>query len=215
MKNRENKELKNDVDKLVLLGKRKGFLTYDEVNSTLSNTVDSSEEIDQVFEILDGKDIKIVEAKDESLETAPSPEGEPEEESREQEVRRIREEQNREENIYSDKFIPLDDPVKMYLKQMGSIPLLSRENEISLAKRIEEAEIKFAEALFKTSLARKEAITIINKVLKGEINVEDVIKDELERRPKLIKDLHKIIQIVRHTRVGSDKAAKVIAEFKL
>ena len=215
MKNRENKELKNDVDKLVLLGKRKGFLTYDEVNSTLSNTVDSSEEIDQVFEILDGKDIKIVEAKDESLETAPSPEGEPEEESREQEVRRIREEQNREENIYSDKFIPLDDPVKMYLKQMGSIPLLSRENEISLAKRIEEAEIKFAEALFKTSLARREALEIINKVLKGEINVEDVIKDELERRPKLIKDLHKIIQIVRHTRVGSDKAAKVIAEFKL
>ena len=61
----KNKELQQDVDKLVLLGKRKGFLTYDEVNSTLSNTVDSSEEIDQVFEILDGKDIKIIESEDE------------------------------------------------------------------------------------------------------------------------------------------------------
>src|SRR5947207_2203481 len=170
----KNKELKQDVEKLVSMGKRKGFLTYDEVNETLSNTVDSSEEIDQVFEILDGKDIKVIES-DEEAEPGLAPDTESE--SREQEVRRIREEQNKEENIYSDKFIPLDDPVKMYLKQMGSIPLLSRENEINLAKRIEEAENNFAEALFKTSLARKEALDTINKVLNGEINVEDVIKD--------------------------------------
>ena len=82
------------------------------------------------------------------------------EESREQEIRRVREEA-REEEVYSDKFIPLDDPVKMYLKQMGSIPLLSRENEISLARRIEEAEIRFAEALYKTAYARKAAMKVI------------------------------------------------------
>src|SRR3989338_5470851 len=193
------KEFREDVDKLVTLGQKKGFLTYDEVNATLSED-NSSDDMDQVFDILDGNDIKVVDSDEEQGEQVNE-----ELESREQQIRKIREAQNREENIYSDKFIPLDDPVKMYLKQMGSIPLLSRENEISLAKRIEEAEIKFAEALFKTSLARREALEIINKVLKGEINVEDVIKDELERRPKLIKDLHKIIQIVRHTRVGSDK----------
>ena len=208
----KNRELKQDVDKLVTLGKRKGFLTYDEVNSTLSNSVDSSEDIDQVFEILDGKDIKIVESEDED---GPITEVESEEESREQEIRRIREEQNREENIYSDKFIPLDDPVKMYLKQMGSIPLLSRENEISLAKRIEEAENRFAEALFKTNFARKEALDIINKVLKEEINVEDVVKDELERRPKLIKDLKSILQKVRSIRGDSDKSARMIVQFRL
>src|SRR3989338_4625714 len=127
-------DLRQDIAKLIVLGKKKGFLTYDEVNDALSESVESSEEIDRVFDILDGKDIKIIESEDEGDAAAGM-----DKESREQEIRRIREE-SKEDEVYSDKFIPLDDPVKMYLKQMGSIPLLSRENEINLAKRIEEAE---------------------------------------------------------------------------
>ncbi|MCA9400646.1 MAG: RNA polymerase sigma factor RpoD [Candidatus Omnitrophica bacterium] len=210
MKQQEKKdEFKQDIEKLVALGKKKGFLTYDEVNNALSESLDSSEEIDKVFDILDGKDIKIIE----------SDEGEDfeekvEQESREQEVRRVREE-NKEDDVYSDKFIPLDDPVKMYLKQMGSIPLLSRENEINLARRIEEAEIKFAEALYKSAYARKEALKSINRVLNEEINPEDIIKDELDRRETLIKDIKKIKKNVAKTRVGTDKSAEVLAQFKL
>ncbi len=204
-------DIKNDIEKLVALGKKKGFLTYDEVNEALSDSVES-DEIDKVFDILDGRDIKIIESEEEE---DGSEKGEkPEEESREQEIRRVREE-NKEDEVYSDKFIPLDDPVKMYLKQMGSIPLLSRENEINLAKRIEEAEIHFAEALYKSAYARKEALKSINEVLNGEINVEDVIKDELERRPKLLKDLQSIKEKVSHTKVGSDKSAEFLAQFKL
>jgi RNA polymerase primary sigma factor len=201
-------DLKQDIEKLIVLGKKKGFLTYDEVNEALSENVESSEEIDKVFDVLDGKDIKIIEAEDEDDTEALD------QESREQEVRRVREE-NKEDEVYSDKFIPLDDPVKMYLKQMGSIPLLSRENEINLAKRIEEAELKFAEALYMMAYARKEAIKSINRVLNEEINVEDVIKDELDRRPKLMKELTRIKQSVTRTRVGSQKSAEMIAQFKL
>jgi len=203
-------DIKQDIEKLVTLGKKKGFLTYDEVNKALSETVEASEEIDKVFDILDGKDIKIIESDD----TDDDISGKLEEESREQQVRRVRE-ANKEDEVYSEKFIPLDDPVKMYLKQMGSIPLLSRENEINLAKRIEEAEIKFAESLFKTSFARKEALKSIGRVLNEEINVEDIVKDELERRPKLIRDLRKIKLEVMRTKGGTDKSAITLARFKL
>ena len=203
-------DLKQDIEKLIVLGKKKGFLTYDEVNQALSENVESSEEIDKVFDILDGKDIKIIESEDEGDVSS----GDLDKESREQEVRRVRE-ASKEDEVYSDKFIPLDDPVKMYLKQMGSIPLLSRENEINLAKRIEEAEHKFAEALYVSAYARKEALKSIARVLNEEINVEDVVKDELERRPKLMEELTGIKRQVSHTRVGSLKSAEVLAQFKL
>lgn len=212
-KGKKEKEgsLQQDIEKLVALGKKKGFLTYDEVNDALSDSVESSEEIDKVFDILDGKDIKIIESEDQD---DSADEADDEEESREQEIRRVREE-SKEDEVYSEKFIPLDDPVKMYLKQMGSIPLLTREKEISLAKRIEEAEIKFAQALYQTAYARKEALNIISKVLNEEINVEDVIKDELDRRPKLLKELTRIKQEVGRTRVGTEKAAIALSRFKL
>src|SRR3954468_16967595 len=93
---KDPKDLQGDLDKLVLLGKKKGFLTYEEVNETLSDAIDSSEDIDQVFDILDGKEIKVVDSEDE---VPLMEESNNQEESREQQVRRLREE-SKEDDVY-------------------------------------------------------------------------------------------------------------------
>jgi RNA polymerase primary sigma factor len=66
MKEEKEKDFQQDLEKLVLSGKKKGFLTYDEVNDTLSDSIASSEDIDQVFEILDGKGIRVVDSGDQA-----------------------------------------------------------------------------------------------------------------------------------------------------
>ena len=76
-------DIKQDIEKLVSLGKKKGFLTYDEVNDALSENIESSEEIDKVSDSLDGKDIKVIESDEEEV----LPE-QADQESREQEIRR-------------------------------------------------------------------------------------------------------------------------------
>lgn len=143
---KQQKGFQEGFEKLVTLGKTKGFLTYDEVNNTLSQEREtSSEEIDHIFDSLESKGIRIIDDEqepEEDLESSP----------RADDLKRISEDTDKDPVSYEDKFIPLDDPVKMYLKQMGSIPLLSREKEILLAKKIEETENRFAESLFRMAL---------------------------------------------------------------
>ncbi len=200
-------DLKKDIDRLVALGQSKGFLTYDEVNNALSEEVVTSDEIDQIFDALDVRDIRIVEAdKASDIEAI----------SEEEELRTAKEDEHiKEEVVLEDKFLPLDDPVKMYLKQMGAISLLSREKEIELAKRIEETEKKFSEALFSTKFARVEAMKVINLILEKKLNPEDVIKDELDRRSTLFKIITNLMRQLRHTRINSQQSINILVDFKL
>ncbi|MDD5291971.1 MAG: RNA polymerase sigma factor RpoD [Candidatus Omnitrophica bacterium] len=160
-------EIKNDVEKLVALGKQKGYLTYDEVNDILPEDLTSDEEIDQIFELLSNEDIHVVD----------NPETENVNQSSKDKTDSLKE---FEEVVIKDRLIPLDDPVKMYLKQMGKISLLSREDEIRLAKKIEETEEKFRQAALTAKFVRSEVIKTIQKIVEKKINVEDVVKEEIQ-----------------------------------
>ncbi len=178
---------KKDVEKIIALGKQKGFLTYDEVNELLPEGVSSSEDIDRILDILGSEDIQVVDSEEEK-EAEKTPEVSKED---------ILSEQLKAE----ERFLPLDDPVKMYLKQMGSISLLSRENEIELAKKIEAAEDKFKIAVLATKFARNEILAVADDVLDGKVNLEEVVKEGIKvRKNNILKRFKKITQQLRSTR---------------
>ncbi|MCX5713611.1 MAG: RNA polymerase sigma factor RpoD [Candidatus Omnitrophica bacterium] len=171
---------KKDVEKIIALGRQKGFLTYDEVNDLLPENVTSSEEIDQIFDILGNEDIRIVENEKEMEKDTEKVTVTIKEEVLKEEI--SREDMLTEQAKIEERFFPLDDPVKMYLKQMGSISLLSRENEIDLAKKIEEADEKFKLAVLATYFARQEVLGVANNILEGKINVEEVAKEDFRAK---------------------------------
>ena len=113
---------------LITLGKEKGYLTYEQVNGILPESVVSSEEIDDIFTALGEADIQIVDS-----------EGAKE---IEEDYARQKEEQSkkRKHPDVVERLPHLEDPVRMYLREMGQISLLSRDEEIRLAEEIEKCE---------------------------------------------------------------------------
>jgi RNA polymerase primary sigma factor len=190
---------KKDVQKIIALGRQKGYLTYDEVNELLPEDISSSEEIDRIFELLGNEDIKLIDNE--------------EEKETEKQIEVSKEDILNEQAKMEERFLPLDDPVKMYLKQMGSISLLSRENELFLAKKIEAAEEKFKRAALTAKFVRKEVLSVACDVLDEKINLEEVIKEEIKfNKNSVLKRIKRIILRIKSTR-SETKIIELLLQF--
>ena len=190
---------KKDVEKIIALGRQKGYLTYDQVNDLLPEEIYSSEDIDRIFELLGNEDIQIVESEEER-------EGE-------KQSQPLKEEVLTEQLKIEERYLPLDDPVKMYLKQMGSVPLLSRKEEIDLAKKIEEAELNFKRAVLSTRFARNEILNLANDILDAKVNLEDVIKEDITaRKDSVVKRIKRIADRLKYTR-SQGKSLNLLLQF--
>ena len=183
-----------DLEKIVALGRQKGFLTYDEVNNLLPEDISSSDDLDRLFELLGNEDIQVVERQ--------------EERPIEKSALMAKEDLLAEQLKSEERFIPLDDPVKMYLKQMGSISLLSRELEIELAKKIEGAEENFKRAALNTRLVRNHTVSVANDIVEGTINLEEVVKEDVKIKKSgvlgKIKRTLKKLKRVRNDSLATD-----------
>src|SRR3989338_7823764 len=178
------------MEKIIALGRQKGVLTYDEVNDLLPDDLSSSEQIDKLFELLGNEDIQLIESEEEKAVEKPAP--------------IIKEDLINEQLKAEERFLPLDDPVKMYLKQMGSISLLSRENEIELAKRIEEAEERFKRAALATKFCRNETLAMANEILEGRVNFEEVVKEDIKvKKNNVLNKVRRITRRLRYARSAS------------
>ena len=188
-----------DMEKIIALGRQKGFLTYDEVNDLLPQDLSSSEDIDRLFEMLGNEDIQIIENEEEKgLEKAQA---------------QAKEELMAEQMKAEERYMPLDDPVKMYLKQMGSISLLSRENEIELAKKIEEAEDRFKLAALDTKFVQKEILSVAGEILDDKINIEEVMKEDIKvKKTNVLNRTRRIIKRLKSTR-SNQVVLKLLMQF--
>lgn len=152
-----------EVRKLIDMGKEKGFLTYDEVNNALPPGVLSSEQIDDMMMLFVELGIEIVD--DESKAKNKKP-------------RKVEESTpiGKKKPEAKDDFVKGNDPVRMYLRKMGQVPLLTREGEVEIAKRIEEGEKTILTVVLSTSVGVREMLLLGERVRKGKVKLTDVLQ---------------------------------------
>ena len=205
-KNRDRKE----VQQLIEIGKSKGFLTYDEVNDALPADM-VADQMDDVLGVLGDEDIEIVDATTQ-VKIAPKRIAE---EQAEQKVSRERDTSpptaKTEEEI--DGYSKSNDPVRMYLRKMGSVSLLTREGEVEIAKRIETGEHTVLAAILNSPVAVREIIDLGDKLRKHKIRVKDIIRDAEDDSAEFDEEeadrrILRLIDKVKHLdKVAQDLAA--------
>src|SRR3954451_10675156 len=185
---------RKEVRDLLAMGRDKGFLTYDEVNDALPADIVSSDQIDDVMSMFGDNDIAIVdEANKVKLPETKPPEPEPVH-AKEHEHAEEKKEQEEE-----DAYAKSNDPVRMYLRKMGSVSLLTREGEVEIAKRIEEGEKEVLDAVLHSSIAIKEIIQIGERLRKGKMRVREVIRDAPDEDDETFDEQGRAEQVVKLT----------------
>jgi len=174
-------ELLGEVKKLISMGKEKGFLTYDELNSTLPAEVVSSEQFGSIMTMFGEMDIEIVDAPEgERIRKARDTE-EATEEAEETEVEagtgagEESEKEEKEIDLTPGALSRTDDPVRLYLKEMGSVALLSREGEIEIAKRIEEGKKDIASVIYGMPMTIEFVLALYDQLKNGTIDVREIV----------------------------------------
>jgi len=184
--------VENDIKGLIDVGKDRGFLTYEELNDFLPDDVLSPEYIDEILLTLDEKGIELVdereveEGEDGLLMRSPGTVEEEEEETEEVET--------------TEK---IDDPVRIYLTQMGQISLLARDEEIALAKRIEISRKSFRRRILQFTPCIEECVQVLSDVRDGDLPFDrtlniaaepEVEKDEMvDRVPLNVETVNKLL----------------------
>jgi len=173
----EKKNMK-EVKKLIDLGKEKGYLTYDDVNDMLPAEVVSPDQIDDVMSIFGEMEIEVIDA-NQRVSLGSAGEELAEEEEEEKEI---------DSDVEGDMVGKTGDPVRMYLREMGTVSLLSREGEVEIAKKIEEGEKQVIDEVLSSPLALTYVLELGEKLAQHEIRVREIIKEEGEEEAEYLEN---------------------------
>src|SRR5512134_652503 len=185
-----------ELDKLIAKGKQKGFLTYDEVNDALPSDVVSLDQLDDIMMMFGSMDIELVDsAKPVRLPSEIETPAEPDDDEGD---RRI--------DLTPGPVGRTEDPVRLYLREMGKVALLTREGEITLAKRIEEGKDEATAAILSTSLAVEKIRALRDELRQDIIPIKDVVdfpeeesteEKEAALRRSVIRELGNVDRLLR------------------
>lgn len=162
------KEMK-EVQQLIDRGKAKGFLTYDEVNEALPADLVSSDELDNMLSVFDDLDIEIVGTEEEGKQLKDKVKSLAVPKDDEKEARVVVDEET--------VGFRSTDPVRLYLRKMGQVSLLTREGEVEIAKRIEEGENKVLSILLSSQVGMRALMELGEKSSKNKMRLSDILKD--------------------------------------
>jgi len=189
-----DREEKNEkLKELIKLAKEQGYLTYGDVNDILPENILSPEELDAILIQLRGMDIEIIDAS---------------------EVDRFKREAEEEKETakVDSRLDILDDPVRMYLKQMGQVPLLTREQEVEISKRIETAENHVKQIINNFGFTAKEHMGLAKRLVSGKERFDRVIIDKkIDSREQYMKVLPRLLAQVEKADVHVDAKYEKVA----
>ena len=164
-----------DVDALISLGKSKGFLTYDEVNDALPDDDVGADQMDRVLSRLDSEDIEVVSNRADADVPSRSVTGDSE-----PPPASTRKGSSSKRELNDAAYGRSNDPVRMYLRKMGSVALLTREREVEIAKRIEEGENEVLAAILGSPIAVREILSIGEQLRSHRLRVKEIIRETEE-----------------------------------
>src|SRR4029450_1303514 len=181
----------DEVRQLIQVGKEKGYLLYDEVNEMLPSEITSSEELDDLFNAFGSAGIEGVD--------------------------RERNEDGPELDLTPGALDKTNDPVRMYLREMGTVPLLTREGEVAIAKRIERGKLAVIKSISRTPTIAKRILVIGDQLRAGERTIRElVIFSDEEITDEVIEDrkteVLEQIEEVRKARVNYVKLAEKLED---
>src|SRR5262245_30709146 len=195
----------DEVRQLINIGKEKGYLLYDEVNELLPSEITSSDELDDLFNTFGSAGIEVIDSDQKYLrdEKVIDRTGEGAEEL--------------ELDLTPGALDKTNDPVRMYLREMGTVPLLTREGEVEIARRIERGKLAVIKSISRTPLISKKVISLGDQLHSGERTIRELVifnDEEItdERIAERSRQVQKQIDAVRKARAALDKGLEKLNE---
>ena len=161
----------DDVQKLLDMGKDKAFLTYDDINQELPEGLVSPDDIEDIFAALGGEGIAISDSEDKFLENAAAVANA----DKKEEAGAPGEQEEAELDLSPGTLDKTNDPVRLYLREMGVVPLLTREGEVAIAKRIERGKIRSQKAVSRSPVAIAELLRVGEELVNGDLGIREVV----------------------------------------